>query len=115
MLAGAELHPVPLKAEHGYLPDLEALPEEIKERLLAGADQRRSKEGVVVIKAQRHRSLELNREEALGRLADLIRAATRVPRVRKATQPTRAAKRRRVDEKTQRGRVKSLRGKRVDD
>lgn len=92
-----------------------SLPEELKERLLARADQRCSKEGVVVIKAQRHRSLELNREEALARLAELIRAATRVPRVRKATKPTRAAQRRRVDEKTQRGRVKSLRGKRVDD
>jgi ribosome-associated protein len=92
-----------------------SLPEAVKARLLAQADQRRSRDGVVVIKAQRHRSLELNRDEALERLAELIRAATRVPRVRKATKPSRAAKRQRVDDKTRRGRVKALRGGRGED
>ena len=90
-----------------------SLPEAVKQRLLAGGDGRISREGVVVIKAQVHRSLEMNRQEAIGRLADLIAAAAHVPKARRPTKPTRASKRRRVEAKVQRGQVKTLRG-RVD-
>jgi ribosome-associated protein len=91
-----------------------SLPDTVKQRLLARPDRRLSKDGIVVIKAQQFRSLEQNRDAALERLAELIRSAAHVPRTRKATQPTKASQRRRVDEKTRRGRVKTLRG-RVDD
>jgi ribosome-associated protein len=88
-----------------------SLPNEVKERLLHLSDRRITKEGVVVIKSQDHRSQTQNREEALERLAELVRRATLRPRKRKATRPSHSAKRRRVDAKTRRGRVKALRGK----
>jgi ribosome-associated protein len=88
-----------------------SLPEAWKARLLARRDQRISVEGVVVIKAQQHRSLEKNRTEAIERLRELVAAAATVPRPRRATRPTRASQRRRVDEKVKRGQVKALRGK----
>jgi ribosome-associated protein len=88
-----------------------SLPEAWKARLLARRDQRVSAEGVVVIKAQQHRSLEKNRAEAIERLRELVAAAATVPRPRRATRPTRASQRRRVDEKVKRGQVKALRGK----
>jgi ribosome-associated protein len=88
-----------------------SLPAEVKERLLRLSDRRITKEGVVVIKSQDHRSQTQNREEALERLAVLVRRATLRPRKRKATRPSHSAKRRRVDAKTRRGRVKALRGK----
>jgi len=87
-----------------------SLPEAVKERLLATGDARISREGVVVIKAQEHRSLERNRQEAVDRLTAMIAAAAHVPKVRRPTKPTLAAKRRRVEAKTQRGEVKALRG-----
>ncbi len=88
-----------------------SLPDSCKQRLLAQADQRRTRDGVIVIKAQQFRSLEQNRDAALERLAQMIRAAASVPKVRRATKPTRSAQRKRVDQKTQRGRIKLLRGK----
>ena len=88
-----------------------SLPEECKERLLGLADQRISGEGVVVIKAQRYRSLEKNRAEALERLAELVRRATFVPRTRKPTKPSKSARAKRVDHKTRHGKTKALRGK----
>jgi ribosome-associated protein len=88
-----------------------SLPEPWKERLLVRRDQRISAEGVVVIKAQQHRSLEKNRAEAVERLRELVAAAASVPRPRRPTKPTRASQRRRVDEKVKRGQVKALRGK----
>ena len=88
-----------------------SLPEALKERLLALRDQRISDDGVVVIKAQQHRSLEKNREEALSRLAELIEAAARVPPVRRPTKPTRASQRRRLEGKALRGGIKAGRGK----
>ncbi len=91
-----------------------SLPEHCKRRLLAQGDQRRTVDGVIIIKAQQHRSLELNRTAALERLAEMIRRAAIVPRVRRATKPTRSSQRKRVDSKTQRGRLKSLR-RSVDD
>lgn len=88
-----------------------SLPDDCKSRVLQLRDQRIGSDGVVVIKAQRFRSLELNRADALQRLVELVRRAAHVPRVRKPTRPTRASQRKRVDQKTQRGRIKSLRGR----
>lgn len=86
-----------------------SLPPEVKARLCALRDQRVSREGVVVIKAQRYRSLEKNRADALARLNTLVAEAAAVPAERKPTRPTRAAQHRRVDTKVRRGQVKALR------
>ncbi|MGH8457054.1 MAG: alternative ribosome rescue aminoacyl-tRNA hydrolase ArfB [Stenotrophobium sp.] len=91
-----------------------SLPEPCKERLLALRDQRISKDGVIVIKAQEHRSQDQNREEALARLRELIRRAALLPRKRKPTRPTRSSKLKRLDSKTQRGRLKAMRS-RIED
>ena len=88
-----------------------SLPDEVKQRLLARADQRVSSEGVVVIKAQQHRSLEMNRADALARLQVLVDAAATVPVPRRPTRPTRASKRRRLEGKAIRGAIKAGRGK----
>lgn len=88
-----------------------SLPDEIKERLLAMRDHRITAEGVVIIKAQRYRSQELNREDALSRLYALVRKAAEVPVQRRPTRPTRSSQRKRVEGKVQRGRIKALRGK----
>lgn len=88
-----------------------SLPVVYKERLLQIKDRRISKEGVVVIKAQRHRSQEKNREDALERLAALIRGVSVTSKKRKGTRPTRASQKRRLDSKTKKGRLKALRGK----
>ena len=90
------------------------LPADVKQRLLAVADQRISGDGVVVIKAQDHRSLERNRHDALARLQDLVDRAAVVPRRRVATKPTQGSKRRRLEGKAQRGQTKTLRGKVTD-
>ncbi len=91
-----------------------SLPDELKARLLARRDQRISGEGVIVIKAQQHRSLEKNRAEALTRLQALLAAAATLPRPRRATRPTQASQRRRVESKVRRGQVKALRGRVTD-
>lgn len=91
-----------------------SLPDEIKARLLARRDQRISSDGVVVIKAQQFRSLEKNRAEALARLTALVTAAAAVPRARRATRPTLASRRKRVESKVRRGQVKALRGRVTD-
>jgi len=91
-----------------------SLPDELKARLLARRDQRISGEGIIVIKAQQHRSLEKNRAEALTRLQALVAAAATLPRVRRATRPTLASKRRRIESKLRRGQVKALRGRVTD-
>jgi ribosome-associated protein len=88
-----------------------SLPEFYKQRLLALQDQRISKEGVIVIKAQAYRSLEKNRDEALQRLRQLIKAVTVIPKARKPTKPSRSARQKRVDSKTRHGKTKALRGK----
>lgn len=90
-----------------------SLPDEIKQRLLQLRDQRVSADGVVVIKAQSHRSLERNRIDALTRLRELIARAAFVPLVRRPTKPSRSAQKKRVESKVRRGLVKVLRG-RVD-
>ena len=91
-----------------------SLPDEIKSKLLAMRDQRISGDGVVVIKAQKHRSLERNREDALARLRELIAAAAFVPTVRRATKPSRSAQRKRVESKVKRGQVKLQRGRVIE-
>jgi ribosome-associated protein len=91
-----------------------SLPDPVKQRLLATNDQRITAEGVVVIKAQNHRTQEKNRNEALARLVELIGGALRVPRKRIPTRPGRAAKEKRIDSKKKRGSLKRLRGKPVD-
>jgi ribosome-associated protein len=88
-----------------------SLPDELKARLRALRDQRISDEGVVVIKAQSHRSLEKNRAEALERLQALLDQAAEVPRTRRPTKPTRASQRRRLEGKALRGGVKAGRAK----
>ena len=88
-----------------------SLPDDVKERLLALADQRITQAGVVVIKAQAGRSQDASRAEALRRLNELVSSVAVPPRVRRATKPTRAAKRRRLEGKSQRAEVKAGRGK----
>jgi ribosome-associated protein len=87
------------------------LPDAIKERLLASNDRRITAQGVVIIKAQRHRSLDQNRDDALARLQVLVDKASKTPRVRKPTRPTRSSQRRRLDSKVRRGQIKSARAK----
>jgi ribosome-associated protein len=87
-----------------------SLPEDLKHRLLHRGDKRITRTGIVVIKAQQHRSLEMNRADALARLQALVDAAAHVPRRRRATRPTRASKERRIEAKQRRGRLKALRG-----
>ena len=91
-----------------------SLPDDVKARLLSLGDQRISKDGVIVIKAQTARTQEQNLIAALGRLQSLVDSVARPPKPRRPTKPTRASQVRRVDEKIQRGRIKSLRGKPVD-
>ncbi|MGO2169146.1 MAG: alternative ribosome rescue aminoacyl-tRNA hydrolase ArfB [Pseudoalteromonas sp.] len=86
------------------------LPEFYKERLLKLNDNRLTKDGVIVIKAQSHRTQELNREDALARLKELIVSATKVQRARKPTKPSRNSQRKRMDSKTKHGNTKALRG-----
>lgn len=88
-----------------------SLPEPYKERLLARHDQRITAEGVIVLKAQQFRTQEKNRDDALERLAWLIRTFTAVKKHRRPTRPSLAAAQRRVEQKAQRGRVKALRRK----
>ncbi|MCK7551298.1 alternative ribosome rescue aminoacyl-tRNA hydrolase ArfB [Marinobacter goseongensis] len=87
------------------------LPPFYKERLMQLSDQRISKEGIIIIKAQSFRTLELNKEDALERLKELILEAVKQQKVRRATRPTRSSQRKRVDKKTRKGKTKALRGK----
>ena len=88
-----------------------SLPAGVKARLLAFKDQRITRDGVVVIKAQQHRSQDMNRQEALDRLHALVAGAAHVPKFRRPTKPTRSSKRKRLEGKLRRGRIKQLRGK----
>jgi ribosome-associated protein len=85
-----------------------SLPDEIKQRLLTWSDQRISKDGIIIIKAQTHRSQEKNKAEALQRLQEMLALAAAVPVPRR---PTRSSQRKRLQSKTQRGEIKSMRGK----
>jgi ribosome-associated protein len=88
-----------------------SLPEFYKERLQKLRDHRISNDGIVVIKAQRFRSQDKNREDALLRLQQLVRSAAVTQKQRRPTKPTRSSQKKRMDSKTRRGQVKSLRGK----
>ena len=91
-----------------------SLPQAHQERLLRLNDSRITGDGVVVIKAQSHRSQEMNRAEALQRLNELVDSVAKPPRARKPTKPSRSAKRKRLEAKVQRGQVKALRGRVAD-
>ena len=86
-----------------------SLPDSLKVRVMALGDQRISREGVVVIKAQEHRSLPMNREAAVRRLLELLDEAAHIPATRRATRPTRGSVERRLQSKARDARVKSLR------
>jgi len=91
-----------------------SLPDFYKERLLALKDKRINKDGVIIIKAQQFRTQEKNRDDALKRLIELIKSITLVQKTRRATKPTKGSKTRRLDEKSRRSKVKSMRGKVID-
>lgn len=88
-----------------------SLPDDVKERLLALRDSRITQEGVLVLKAQQHRSQEMNRADALARLNELVNSVAVPPRVRRATKPTYGSRQRRLTGKSQRSEIKSTRGK----
>ena len=88
-----------------------SLPPDVKDRLLARRDQRMTREGVILIKAQRYRTQEHNRDDALQRLQALIDEVTPAPIQRRPTRPSKSARQRRLTLKTQRSQVKALRGK----
>ena len=88
-----------------------SLPDEIKARLLALADSRLTLDGVLVLKAQQHRTQEMNRADALMRLQEVIDSVSRPPKSRRATKPTYGSKQRRLEGKSQRSETKSLRSK----
>ncbi|CAN5673750.1 alternative ribosome rescue aminoacyl-tRNA hydrolase ArfB [soil metagenome] len=90
-----------------------SLPDFYKRRLLTLRDKRLTKDGVIVIKSQQHRSQERNREEALSRLQQMVQAVNVLPKKRRPTRPTKGSQRRRLENKTQRSQLKSLR-KKVD-
>ncbi|PBI83075.1 MULTISPECIES: alternative ribosome rescue aminoacyl-tRNA hydrolase ArfB [Variovorax] len=88
-----------------------SLPADVKERLLALRDSRITQEGVFVLKAQQHRTQEMNRADALARLQAVIDSVATPPRVRRATKPTYGSKQRRLEGKSQRSQIKNLRGR----
>ncbi|MDA8137269.1 MAG: alternative ribosome rescue aminoacyl-tRNA hydrolase ArfB [Desulfobacteraceae bacterium] len=88
-----------------------SLPEAYKERLLRRSDQRITKEGIIVIKAQQYRSQEKNREDALLRLAELVRSITVLPKRRRPTRPSLKSRAERLDQKSRHGRLKRIRAK----
>ncbi len=87
------------------------LPLPVKQRLLASGDQRITRHGVLVLKAQSHRTQERNRAEAIERLHAIVQQASHVPQLRYPTKPSRAARSKRMEKKSQRGEIKSLRAK----
>jgi ribosome-associated protein len=91
-----------------------SLPEDVKERLLALRDKRITAEGVLIIKAQGHRTQDMNRLDAYARLQDMVQSVALPPKPRRATRPTRASKERRLQDKSQRSAIKELRGKALD-
>ena len=87
-----------------------SLPADVKERLLALRDSRITQEGVFVLKAQQHRTQEMNRADAFARLQAVVDSVATPPRVRRATKPTYGSKQRRLEGKSQRAQIKTLRG-----
>jgi ribosome-associated protein len=91
-----------------------SLPERVREKILNSGDSRLTNDGELVLVAARHRTQEANRRDALDRLKDIIRDAAHVPRKRVATKPTLGSKKRRLDSKTKRGKVKKYRSGKID-
>ncbi len=91
-----------------------SLPADVKERLLALRDKRITAEGVLVIKAQSHRTQDMNRLDAYARLQDIVQSVALPPKPRRATRPTRASKERRLQDKSQRSAIKDLRGRALE-
>ena len=92
-----------------------SLPEFFQQRLMALRDQRITKEGVIILKAQQYRSWEKNRAEAIQRLKLLLQSVATMPKARKSTRPTRSSQRKRLDKKAQHGQKKAMRSKRIFD
>lgn len=88
-----------------------SLSEAHKQRLLALRDQRITADGIIIIKAQQFRSQEMNRQDAVERLHELVNSVARPPAIRRPTKPTLGSRKRRLESKTQRGRIKAMRGK----
>ena len=88
-----------------------SLPDDVKARLLASSDSRITQEGVLVLKAQQHRTQEMNRADALARLQEVVDAVSSPPKARRATKPTYGSRQRRLEGKSQRSETKALRGK----
>ena len=91
-----------------------SLPDQVKHKILTSGDSRLTKQGVLVITAERHRTQDLNREDARERLKEIIRQASHVPKRRIATRPTKNSQKRRLDRKAKRGLLKKGRGRKVD-
>jgi ribosome-associated protein len=98
---------VQLRFDVGNSP---SLPGDVRTRLIRLAGRRITQDGILLIEARQFRTQERNREDAIGRLVELIRQATQRPKPRKKTKPSRAAKERRIEGKKQRGKVKKMRG-----
>lgn len=96
------------------IPD-STLPEFYQQRLMALRDQRITKEGIIIIKAQQYRSWDKNRAEALQRLKVLLQSVAILPKTRKPTKPTRSSQKKRLDKKALHGQKKALRSKRIFD
>ena len=88
-----------------------SLPEDVKQRLLALRDSRITQDGVLVLKAQQHRSQDVNRLDAMARLHELVNSVAHPPRTRRATRPTYGSRQRRLEGKSQRSQLKASRGK----
>jgi ribosome-associated protein len=95
--------------------DQSSLPEFYQQRLMALSDQRITKEGVIIIKAQQFRSWDKNRTDAIQRLKSLLQSVAVLPKARKATRPSRSSQRKRLDKKNQHGQKKAMRSKRIFD
>lgn len=111
---GQNVNKVSNAAQIRFVIAASSLPARVKERLMELDDRRISADGVVVIKAQRFRSLERNREDAVARLQALVDLAAHQPPARVATRPSAGARARRIDEKVRHGQVKALRRRVVD-
>ena len=114
MTVGATIALNPAEIEFSAIRAQGPLPDFIKERLLALADQRITQNGVVVLKAQQSRSLEQNKEDALRRLQELVDSVAVLPALRRPTRPTRSSQRKRLDSKTRSSQTKALRGRVTD-
>ena len=91
-----------------------SLPEFYKQRLLSLRDKRITKDGIIIIKAQKYRTQEKNRDDAFERLKEIIKQVMTVQKVRRPTKPTKGSQKRRMDSKTQRSKTKALRGKVIE-